>query len=400
MNNELQRKENESELEFKIRICSNKGLYSLTWNQVADILNKESNQEFGESAYRKWFKNFQEGLEYATESNMSESELIEELEEKTKEFEIAKQQFQDQRREYRSYLRHEGRIDHLVKTLLDSIKDEINEKKPLEWVKPVKTRDSSKGALTLLLSDLHKGMVTNNNWNKYDNDIFYQRLNQVLQETIEYKKITGTKEIHIFEMGDIISGSIHRLTKLSETEDAVTSTQKVAEALTELVSALANEFEIVHYYNVKGNHDRTSSRKEEEVRTESFHNFVMWYMEARLENHKNITFHKNDVDSEIIVAEILGHNYFAVHGHLDSLGKVVTDLTMMIKKFPTAIFMGHQHRNYENEIHSVDLIMNGAFGGTDDYAKDKRLTSKPHQKLLWLDEHGRRATFYINLNNK
>lgn len=397
MNMDVKRKDDESELEFKIRICSNKAILSLTWNQVAEILNEETGQNFGESAYRKWFQNFAEGLEYANESNLGESELIEEIEEKTKEFEIAKQQFQDQRREYRAYLRYEGRIDHLMKTMLDSIKDEMNEKKPLEWVKPIVNLDS-KGALTLLLSDLHKGMVTDNHWNRYNNDIFYVRLNQVTQEVLEYKKLTNVKEIHVFEMGDVISGSIHRLTKLAETEDAVTSTQKVAEALSELLSVLANEFEEVHYYNVKGNHDRVSARKEEEVRTESFHNFIIWYMEARLVEHKNIVFHKNEVDSEIIVAEILGKNYFAVHGHLDGLGKVVQDLTMMVQKFPTAIFMGHQHRNYENEIHSVDLIMNGAFGGTDDYAKDKRLTSKPHQKLLWLTEDGRKATFYINLN--
>lgn len=396
MNNDLKRKPDESELEFKIRICSNKGLYSITWTQVASILNRDSGQDFGESAYRKWFKNFQEGLEYASESNLSESELLEEIKEKTKEFEIAKIQFQDQKRQYRQYLRHDGRIDHLVKTMLESIKDNINNTKPLEWVKPIRSK-ASNGVLTLLLSDIHKGMITDNHWNTYNENIFYERLNQVIQETLEYKKLTGVNEIHVFEIGDIISGGIHRMTKLSETEDAVQSTQKVAEALTEMLSKLSNEFEIVHYYNVKGNHDRVSSRKEEEVRTESFHNFVMWYMKARLENHQNITFHENDVDSEIIVAEICGRDYFAVHGHLDSLGKVVTDLTMMIRRFPTAIFMGHQHRNYENEIHSVDLIMNGAFGGTDDYAKDKRLTSKPHQKLMWLTEEGRRATFYINL---
>ena len=158
---------------------------------------------------------------------------------------------------------------------------------------------------------------------------------------------------------------------------------------------MANTFEKVHYYNVKGNHDRVAARKEEEVKTESFHSFIVWYMKVRLEQHKNIVFHDNNIDSEIIVANILGHNYFAVHGHLDGLGKVVQDLTMMTRCFPTAVFLGHFHRNYENEIHGVDIIMNGSFGGTDDYAKDHRLTSKAHQKLLWLDENGRKGTFYI-----
>ena len=397
MSSELKRDVNESLLDFQIRICSNKTQYGLSWEGVKDILNKETGENYGESKYRKWFSNFQDGFDYAIEKNANSNDEIEELEEKIKEFEIAKIQFQDQKREYRKYLRHEGRVDNIMKTMLDSIKEDINNTKPLEWVKPIKKEDK-KEALTLLLSDLHFGAVTDNNWNVYNPEVFYRRLNQLTQEVLEYQKLTRTDEIHVLEMGDIISGSIHRMTKLSETEDAVTSTQKVAEALTELLSVLANNFSRVHYYNVKGNHDRVSARKEEEVRTESFHSFVMWYMEARLENHENITFHKNEIDSEIIVANILGQDYFAVHGHLDGLGKMVQDLTMMIRKFPRMIFCGHQHRNYENEIHGVDLVMNGAFGGTDDYAKDKRLTSKPHQKLLWMTEEGRKSTFYINLD--
>ena len=147
----------------------------------------------------------------------------------------------------------------------------------------------------------------------------------------------NVKEIHVFELGDVISGCIHRLTKLSETENAVTSTQKVAEALSELVSVLANNFETVHYYNVKGNHDRVAARKEEEVRTESFHSFIMWYMEMRLEKFENVIFYKNDIDSEIIVAEILGNKYYGVHGHLDSVNTVINNLSLMLDKKPKAI---------------------------------------------------------------
>jgi len=384
----------ESLTDYKIRICSNKALLNLTWIQVAELINEETGQNFGESAYRKWFQNFADGLEYASENQAETDEILLELKEERKKLEIAKIQMQDQKREYKSYLRHEGRLDHLLQEMLASIKEDMNTKKPLEWIKPI-LREDSKGVLTLLLSDLHMGMVTDNHWNKYNNDVFYERLSQLTLEVLEYQKVTNTKEIHVFELGDAISGVIHRMTKLTETEDAVKSTQKVAEALSELVSVLANTFEKVHYYNVKGNHDRVAARKEEEVKTESFHSFIVWYMAMRLEKHENVIFYNNDIDSEMIVANILGRDYFAVHGHLDGLGKVVQDLTMMTKRFPTAVFIGHYHKNYENEIHNVDLIMNGSFGGTDDYAKDARLTSKAHQKLLWLDENGRKATFYI-----
>lgn len=398
MNNSIiKRKKNESDFDYKVRLCVAKlnKEHDLDWLELIELLGLNCSPDHLRKLSYAW-KEMLDNQEVSTIDSM-ENELLIELESKKKELEIAKIQYQDQKREYKHYLRHEGRLDHLLKTMLDSIKDEINTKKPLEWIKPNIEKKSS-GALTLLLSDLHKGMVTDNYWNKYNNDVFYERLNLLTQEVLQYQELTNTNEIHVFDLGDAISGIIHRMTKLSETENAVESTQKVAEALSELISVLANTFEKVHYYNVKGNHDRVAARKEEEVKNESFHSFIVWYMKVRLEKHKNVVFHDNNIDSEIIVASILNRDYFAVHGHLDGLGKVVQDLTMMTRRFPTAVFLGHFHRNYENEIHGVDIIMNGSFGGTDDYAKDARLTSKAHQKLLWLDENGRKATFYLRFD--
>lgn len=391
---DIKRQPNESITDYKIRICSNKALLSLTWLQVAEILNKETGQEFGESAYRKWYQNFADGLEYATSSQADTDERLEELDEKIREYEIAKIQYQDKTREYKHYLRHEARLDNLLKKMLDSIKDEMNTKKPLEWIKPV-LRDSGKGSLLLVLSDLHRGMKADNHWNKFNEDIFTERLNQVIHETIDYQKLTGVTSLNVFLGGDLVEGNLHRLTKIGETETVVEQTKAVAEALSEAMSVFANHFEKVNIHSVKGNHDRVSSRKEEEIKTESFHDFVTWYMEMRLEKFKNVTLHENTYDSEIAVMEIENNTYFGVHGHLDNHPSMIQNLTMMIKKFPTAVISCHVHKNLENEIHGVDLIVNGGFAGTNGYAKDGRMTSKAHQKLLWLDSKGRRSTFYI-----
>lgn len=397
MSSELKRDVNESLLDFQIRICSNKTQYGLSWEGVKDVLNKELGENFGESKYRKWFQNFQDGFDYAIEKNANSNDEIEELEEKIKEFEIAKIQFQDKKREYRHYLRHDGRLDNLLKHLIETFKEDMVSKKPLEWIKPTKD-EQSEGALMLLLSDLHRGMKSDNHWNIFNEEVFEERLNKVIQDTVKYQEITNTKELHVMGLGDYLEGNLHRLTKIGETETAVEQTQRVAEELSEMLSYFSSKFEKVYFYSVKGNHDRVSSRKEEEIKTESFHEFIPWYIEARLEGHKNINIMKNEYDSEIIVADILGNTYFGVHGHLDSRPNMVQNLTLMIKRIPTAVVSGHIHKNFEDEIHGVDLIVNGGFAGVNDYAKDRRLTGKSHQKLLWLDENGRKATFYINLD--
>ncbi|MFJ7982446.1 hypothetical protein ACIQ1D_19470 [Lysinibacillus xylanilyticus] len=384
----------ESIEDYKLRICDNKKLLGLSWEGVTELLNKELGLEYKETAYRKWHKLFKEGYTYAVANSTSTSAELEELNEKIKELEFAKMQVQDQKREYKAYLRHEGRLDHLLKTLVASIKEEVNSARPLNYEKADVTFNGDT-ALTLLLSDLHKGMVTSNHWNTFNEEVFYQRIEQTISETIAYQELTGARELHVMQLGDLIEGNLHRLTKIGETETAIEQTKSVAEALARLTATLANYFEKVVIHSVKGNHDRVSSRKEEEIKTESFHDFVVWYMEARLESMPNVTIMENEYDSEIIVAEILGNTYFGVHGHLDSYPTVIQNLTLMIKKFPTAVFAGHIHKNFENEIHGVDLIVNGGFAGTNGYAKDSRLISKAHQKLLWLDKNGRKATFYI-----
>ena len=386
---------NESIEEYKLRICGNKKLLGLTWEGIAELLNKELNLEFGESYYRKWYKTFEEGRVHAIEQNIESPDELEELNKKIKELEFAKIQYQDKTREYKHYLRHEARLDNLLKRLIDSIKDEVNHARPLVPEK-VDIKFNGNTALTLLLSDLHKGMVTENHWNTFNEEVFYKRIEQTINETIAYQELTGARELHIMQLGDLIEGNLHRLTKIGETETAVEQTKSVAEALARLIAILANHFETVTLHSVKGNHDRVSSRKEEEIKTESFHDFVTWYVEARLENIPNVRVLENEYDSEIIVADILGKTYFGVHGHLErGYGSVIQNLTMMIQKFPTAVFAGHIHKNFENEVHSVDLIVNGGFAGTNNYSKDSRLLSKAHQKLLWLDENGRKATFYI-----
>lgn len=380
--------------EYRYRICENKKLLGLTWEGISELLNKELDIDFGESYYRKWYKAFKQGRDYAIEQNSNTSEELADLQEKLKDIEIAKIQLQDKSREYKGYLRHEARLDNLLKNMIASIKDEVNNARPLNYEK-ADVKFNGDTALTLMLSDLHKGMVTENHWNTFNEDVFYDRIEQTINETIAYQELTGARELHIMQLGDLIEGNLHRLTKIGETETAIEQTKSVAEALARLVSILANYFEKVKVYSVKGNHDRTSSRKEEEIKTESFHDFVTWYMEARLEKMPNVTMMYNKYDSEIIVATILGNTYFGVHGHLDSYPSVIQNLTLMLKKFPTAVFAGHIHKNFENEIHGVDLIVNGGFAGTNGYAKDNRLISKAHQKLLWLDRNGRKATFYI-----
>ncbi|GAA0347082.1 hypothetical protein GCM10008931_42960 [Oceanobacillus oncorhynchi subsp. oncorhynchi] len=64
MNNDFRRLENESVKDYKVRICSNKEQYNLSWENVRQILNTELGEKHGESKYRKWWYAFADGLDY------------------------------------------------------------------------------------------------------------------------------------------------------------------------------------------------------------------------------------------------------------------------------------------------------------------------------------------------
>lgn len=391
----LERLDGENFTSWKYRLIEDKltGVINDDWQDIVEVLNLNVHRD----TLRKgsiFFLEMKEYFEKKFKDGLN-NEQLDEMKQLEKELFKLKVQISDERREVRKYMTHEARLDKLLKKLLDEVKDDLNNSKPLLREKQNVEFDGDT-ALTLMLSDLHYGMVTDNHWNKFNKEIFVERMNKTISDVIKYQAITGAKELHIMQLGDLIEGNLHRLTKLGETEDAVTQTKNVAELLSELVSILSAYFETVKVYSVKGNHDRTSSRKEEEIKTESFHEFIPWYMEMRLHDLDNVEFMKNTYDDEIIVADILGNKYFGIHGHLErGYANVIQNLTMMIKEFPTAVLAGHIHKNFENEVHEIDLIVNGGFAGTNNYAKDGRLTSKAHQKLLWLDKDGRKGTFYI-----
>ena len=85
-----QKEKNETIKEYKLRLFRNKDLYDLNTQQIADLINLETGDNFSESAYRKWFKPYQEGYEDGLQTVLDDDFLLEEYENKRIEFEKEK----------------------------------------------------------------------------------------------------------------------------------------------------------------------------------------------------------------------------------------------------------------------------------------------------------------------
>ena len=119
MMNDLAYKPNEeNEEQYIFRICSMKDGSGMTWQEIADIINKALNNNYTSSAYRKKYQYFQNGLKAHEKWAFSDDEYLKKIQEEKDELYKVKKQLQDQRREYNKLLTYDARSEHLEEELI------------------------------------------------------------------------------------------------------------------------------------------------------------------------------------------------------------------------------------------------------------------------------------------
>ncbi|MCE5220093.1 MAG: hypothetical protein LLF98_02195 [Clostridium sp.] len=395
---EYLRKDNENFLDYCDRLIEAKenNIIDIDKSEIWDLLFNEklSSEESRKRIYgvRKIISKLkEEGYE-----NITEDDVLKDLNNKRIEFEKEKIKFQDQRREYFNLLRESARLDH-IKEHIEKVALDVSKQKPLEWEPIYKFGNYKEGIL--LISDFHFGLEIENFLNTYNKEEFLKRINRLTMKTIEYGKFHGIKTLHVVNLNDLVSGLIHVTVRIANTEDVIEQTQFISEILAEVLCKFANEFEEVNFYSVLDNHSRVTPNKKEAIDNESFARFIPWYLKPRLKDIPNISIIENELDSSIGVVDVCGYTCFMVHGHQDSVKSATSDLAMMVKQFPDYVFLSHYHHSQEDEIHSCEVIVNSSLCGTDEYAKRLRKTSKPAQKFMVFNkEEGRECTYSIRLD--
>lgn len=403
---DFSKKDSETNSDYIFRMCHNKdlGIYVLTWQEVADIINSELGLENSESAYRKPYQSAKAFMSNVSIFDNNGEKLMQELELKHKELFAQKVKYQDVLREYRRHLRDEARIDNLKEYIKECAMIVAN-KRPIE-IKEIPEKGNNDKIAVVQIGDFHYGMFVINFLNEYDKDIYNKRIEKMIGDTIKYAKKMDVSKIILLNHGDMINGNIRASTRVQNELDVIEQTQGVAESLAVFIELLAENFNEVEYHSVTDNHARLSKKKDEHIEKENFVKFMDWWLETRLKDVKNVKISTNKIngvrDYDIGRFKIFDEVAFFQHGHKGKMRTIVEDLTLMLREFPIAIFTSHYHRNYEDEVHGIDLIMNPSGIGADDYAKDIRKSSKPRQKMTIFEndkENGvsRLATFFIDL---
>ena len=271
--------EQESEEQYIYRICSMKETSGMTWQQIADIINAALNQNFGESAYRKRYQMFQQGLKACESQIFTDDEYLKRIQAEKDELYKVKKQFQDQRREYNKLLASDARAEHLTEKLIEAAEN-LNKNKFLSANQNLSI--TSNNEAVLVLTDWHFGMVTDNIWNKYNTEICVERVNILFQKTSIYLRQHNIKTLHIILLGDFIHGAIHTSARVASEEDTCDQLMKVSEILAELINGLSQSTNNVYVYSTYGNHARTVQNKNDSIHSDNMEKVIPWWIKHRL----------------------------------------------------------------------------------------------------------------------
>lgn len=246
-------------------------------------------------------------------------------------------------------------------------------------------RENSDCDLLIPLFDIHAGIQIDNYWNVYNGDVLAERLAHYLNRIVEIAVRHNAKDAFVV-MSELLSGLIHPLLRLENNQDLVDQFLMVTDYIGQFLMELSAHFENVQVYVAPGNHSRMTPKKDENIEHENFDNLVIPFLQAKLQNYKNITCYTNNVEQGIAMFNVRDTRVCAVHGDKDSLNSVADNMRRMFKFLPDVILTGHRHTNALKTDYDVKIVQSGCLSGSDQYCVDKRLKNRPEQALCVISE--------------
>lgn len=385
--------ENESTDELIYRICQDKDKIG-TWQDVANIINELTGDDFGESTYRKKYQSFQKMLS-ANQSKFADSESqLREIEDQIRELERMKIQFRDERRSWNKQNYENSRFDEVMNILVERM-DNFAKTDFTPHSSP--TIDGDKNMI-ICLSDLHIGQCFSSYFGEFNSDIAKERLQKYMNEILNIARDNHVKKAYVFMLGDNISNSLHKTIEVSNKENVIDQLKLSIEYISSFCYELTKHFEHVYLASASGNHSRLQA-KDLAQHSERLDAFIAWDVCRTLQYVDN--FHSllhMSIDDGIADVNIDGKTYLLIHGDYDTPTKTgYLNLSNIVGFFPDYICCGHKHFCFYSQ--ESKFIQSGSLASSgDDYCIEKRLSGKASQMVCVVDKTGVKSVHPIMLS--
>lgn len=352
--------------------------YSVTCHP--DSIRKGSSTIFGGKFRTEYLKE-------KLHENSKEFSKSDELDIKLQELRKQEIKTRDERNELRRVVREEARKESYKELIQRCIKE--FQSKPLSYDESKKFQGVIKTDNDLIISmtDLHTGIEIDNYFNKFDENVLKERLNQYLDKIFEIYVRHSSENAYVI-LSELCSGIIHNQLRIENNKNLIEQFLIVVNYMAEFLAELSYKFQNVHVYICPGNHSRISPKKEDSLKGENIDHLALPFLDAKLQNFDNIHMHYNEIEESIAMFSIRGNTIMASHGDKDSPESVVQKFTMLFGIVPKLVYLGHRHTNGMCTIYNSKVIQSGTISGTDNFAIDKRLHSQPSQTVSVITENG------------
>lgn len=400
---QTKRRDDETILAWKIRLCDNKDVYSLTWEEIKELINKETGETNGESVYRKWWYSFYNGMEYAKQQSITSEEASIELELKKLELVRERKKLQTVKVELNKRELTGGRKDLLIETVSAKI-EEIGSL-PSPNFEPLETSDGTKAAI-LGFGDEHFGKEFSSQNNAYNEKIYLERMNDLLSDTVSVIKKEKLDEVTVLNGADSVEGMALRVSQLTALQYGfIDQVIKYARYKVEWLKELSKYTKIKYIHIPSANHTelRLFNSSRGEMPKEDVERIIAVYIHDMLKDNERIEVPL--YDEGIIDFEMLGFNFAACHGHqLKGKKNAIKDISMIKRKFIDFLYVSHFHHAStltvgESETNNIEVIQLPSIMGSDEYSDSLFSGAKAGANLSIYEEgKGRTITYNFVLN--
>lgn len=391
--------ENETDEELIYRICEDKEQIG-SWQNVANIINELTGNDFGESTYRKKYQAFKKMLE-ANQSKFVDSEA------QLKEIEIQKRELQKERNklyatktEYSRQIRQQSRFELFYENVANEIS--LYDVPNFRYINTL----NQKNEYILSIADIHAGANFVTETNDYSFEEITKRFEKLYTDVVNFVLDKNISNLKVLCMGDDIQG-ILRLSDLQLNESSVVkATVFLAKTIARFLNDLSEYCFIDYYHCPTSNHSQTRplGTKASEIASEDVEYVICNYIKDVLVNNSRIIPHMN-FGYEYIEIPIFDFKTIAMHGHtINNIDNVLKDLTYHKKTFYTTVFLAHYHAAKMGTVGEMsdtdcEVIVCPSFVGSCPYSEKLMKGAKPSCCIYGYDKkYGHLETYKFILN--
>lgn len=400
----LKRHSDENLKQWKLRICENYKEYGLSnWNEVAEVINKETGDKKGESAYRKWFTNFNEGRDYQKEVVAEGNGAIVELELKKIEIMEERKKLQAMKNEIHKKTRIKGRNELMYEHVTAAIENQPS--LPLPSFKVLQPNHKQRAAI-LGFGDEHFGKEFKSLNNEYNEQIYLERMAQLLSETVETIQKESLNELVVLNGADSVEGMALRVSQLTPLQYGfMDQVIKYSRYKVEWLKELSKYVKIKYIHIPSANHTelRLHGTSRGEMPKEDVERIIATYIHDMLQENERIEVPL--FDDGIVDFNLLEFEFVACHGHqIKNKKNAIRDLSQLKRKFYDYMYISHFHHGNmltvgEAAGHNVQVIQLPSVMGSDEYSDSLMTGAKAGANLTIFESGKGRAIQYEYILN-